>query len=38
MNVYEEGVNPYPYLARETRIVREALENGLPAIGFYLGA
>jgi GMP synthase-like glutamine amidotransferase len=36
MNVYEEDV--YPFLAQETRIIREALEQDRPMIGFCLGA
>jgi len=32
MNVYEEDV--YPFLAQETRIIREALEQDQPVIGF----
>ena len=36
MNVYEEDV--YPFLAQETRIIREALEQDQPVIGFCLGA
>lgn len=36
MNVYEEGT--YPFLAQETITIRKALEEGMPVIGFCLGA
>lgn len=36
MNVYEE--DSYPYLAQETRIIRQALSKGMPLLGFCLGA
>jgi GMP synthase (glutamine-hydrolysing) len=36
MNVYEEDT--YPFLAQETIAIQKALENGMPVIGFCLGA
>jgi GMP synthase (glutamine-hydrolysing) len=36
MNVYEEDT--YPFLAQETIAIKKALENGMPVIGFCLGA
>ncbi len=36
MNVYEEEI--YPFLTEETRIIENALKEGLPVIGFCLGA
>ena len=36
MNVYEEET--YPFLAEETRVIDNALTEGLPVIGFCLGA
>lgn len=36
MNVYEEDT--YPFLREETQTIRMALDNGLPVMGFCLGA
>jgi len=36
MNVYEEDT--YPYLKEETAIIKEAINMGLPVLGFCLGA
>ncbi|MFH1351788.1 MAG: type 1 glutamine amidotransferase [Pseudomonadota bacterium] len=36
MNVYEEVI--YPYLIEETKVIGEALQRGLPVLGFCLGA
>jgi len=36
MNVYEEDT--YPFLKEETQIIRAALDNDLPVMGFCLGA
>ena len=36
MNVYEEDI--FPFLAQETIVIQKALENGLPVVGFCLGA
>jgi GMP synthase (glutamine-hydrolysing) len=36
MNVYEE--DKYPYLIKETEVIGEALNGGMPLLGFCLGA
>ncbi len=36
MNAYEE--NKYPFLRPENEFLKEVIENGLPALGFCLGA